>query len=261
MHHIRLILWNPVESEARADQLRAAGYEVVYEVPDGSADLRELWENPPTAIVIDLGRRPSQGRDLAVLLRRRKATRYLPLILVGGDVDKVSHIREVLPDAVYTTWDQISSLLGWAIAHPPTDPLVPQSDFAAYAGVPLQKKLGITQSSVITLVNAPDSIEETLGILPQQVTVHWQLVSQSDLVIWFALASAELQERMEEMRQYLADKGRLWICWPKKSSGVASDLSQTVVRKVGLNVGLVDHKVSAIDETWSGLLFSKRRVN
>lgn len=136
----------------------------------------------------------------------------------------------------------------------------PPSDFSAYAHVPLQKKLGITQGSVIAFLNTPEGFAETLGSLPQPVTVHRELASKTDLVIWFVRASAELQERIEEMRRHLGDNGKLWICWPKKSSGVVSDLSQTVVRQAGLDAGLVDYKISAIDGTWSGLLFSKRRV-
>ena len=83
MQRIRLIHWKAAEAEERAGWLRAAGYEVVYETLNPTS-LRELSENPPTAVVIDLGRLPMQGRDVGLLLRQRKGTRNVPLVFVGG---------------------------------------------------------------------------------------------------------------------------------------------------------------------------------
>lgn len=261
MHRVRLIHWKASEAEERSQTLQSVGYEVECEALT-PAGLRALRENPPNAVVIDLSRAPSQGRDLALGLRKAKSTRYVPLVFVGGDPKKVARIRDLLPDAAYTTWDEIRTSVEQAIAHPPSDPVVPDSVFAAYAGTPLPKKLGIRANSVVALVGAPEEFEETLGELPEAVVVQRSTDQRSDvapdLAMWFATSRGELEGRIEEMGAF-ADKGRLWIIWPKKASGVKSDLSQNVVRQIGLASGLVDYKVCAIDATWSGLCFTQRK--
>jgi len=261
MHRVRLIHWKASEAEERAQGLRPAGCEVECEALS-PAGLRALRENPPCVCVIDLSRAPSQGRDLALGLRKYKSTRHVPLVFVGGDPVKVARIKDLLPDAVYTTWDEIRTSLEQAIAHPPSDPVVPDSVFAAYAGTPLPKKLGIKANSVVALVGAPEGFEETLGELPEGVVLHRSTDERPDaapdLAMWFATSREEVEGRIEEMGAF-ADKGCLWIAWPKKASGVESNLSQNVVRQIGLASGLVDYKVCAIDATWSGLCFTQRR--
>ncbi len=257
MSRVRLIHWNSAETEERAAGLRAAGYDVTCE-PVPAATLRELRENPPAAVVIDLARLPSQGRDMAVAIRHYKTTRRVPLVFVDGDPAKLARIKELFPDAVYTTWNRIRSSLKRAIAHPPADPVVHRSLMAGYSGTPLARKLGIKADSVVTLVGAPQGFEKTLGSLPKGVTLRRQARGRCDLIIWFAKSRKELERRVERMSA-LAGKGGLWIAWPKKASGLTSDLSQGDVRKVGLAAGLVDYKICAIDATWAGLKFSRRR--
>ena len=257
MRWIRLIHWNAGEAEERAERLRSAGYEVVHETLD-AAGLRALREEPPGAVVIDLGRLPSHGRDVALGIRKYKSTRHVPLVFVAGAPEKVARIRELLPDAVYTGWDQIRDSLEDAIAHPPVDPVVPRSLLEGYSGTPLPKKLGIKASSVVALVGAPEGFEETLGELPEGVVLRRRARGQPDVTLWFVRSRRDLQRGIERMGDF-ASKGGLWIVWPKKSSGVASDLSQAAVREVGLAAGLVDYKVCAIDATWSGLCFTRRK--
>ena len=258
MCRVRLIHWNAAEAEERAARLQADGYEVEHDVPDGAAGLRGLWADPPDAIVIDLGRLPSQGRDLALAVRARAATRHVPLVLVAGDPEKVARIRELLPDAAYTAWDDIRGTLEQAIAHPPAAPVVPESVFGAYAGTPLPKKLGIKAGSVVALVGSPEGFEETLGELPDRVVLHRRARRGCDVTLWFTTSRAQLERGIERMGASASD-GVLWVLWPKRASGVATDLSLTAVRKVGLAAGLVDYKISAIDATWSGLRFTRRR--
>jgi response regulator RpfG family c-di-GMP phosphodiesterase len=129
MAYVRLIHWNAAEAEERADELRSAGYDVVCD-PLDQAGLRALRENPPSAVVIDLSRLPSQGRDVALGIRKYKVTRHVPLVFVGGDPEKVARIKELLPDAVYTTWNRIRNSLKRAISNPPQDPVVPDSVMA-----------------------------------------------------------------------------------------------------------------------------------
>jgi len=90
------------------------------------------------------------------------------------------------------------------------------------------------------------------------VTLSKQARGRPDVTLWFTKSRKELQRGIERMGAF-ADKGGLWIVWPKKSSGLASDLSQAVVREVGLAAGLVDFKICADDETWSGLRFTPRK--
>lgn len=100
---IRLIHWNAQECLDRVNNLNDLGFQTDCSLFDQAA-MRALRENPAAAVVIDLSRMPSQGRDLAIQLRKQKSTRFIPIIFVDGADDKVARIRELLPDAVYTTW-------------------------------------------------------------------------------------------------------------------------------------------------------------
>ena len=257
MHQIRLIHWDAAAAEERGDLLRSHGFEVVHD-PLTPTGMRALRKDPPSAIVVDLSRAPSQGRDMALGLRKHKATRNVPLVFVGGDPKKVARIRELLPDAAYTTWDVIEAALDQAIAHPPKDPVVPQSTFDAYAGTPLPKKLGIKANSIVTLIGAPEGFEDTLGELPAGAVLGRKDPDPYGVNLWFVRSRQELEDQIEDMGLF-ASGGSLWIAWPKKASGVASDLSQPVVRRTGLDSGLVDFKICSIDATWSGLRFSQRK--
>lgn len=257
MHRVRLIHWNADEAEERACRLQPAGFEVIYEPLDPTG-LRRIGADPPSAVVIDLSQLPSQGRDIALSIRKHKATRYVPLVFVGGDPAKVARIKELLPDATFTNWAQIRRDLSQAIANPLADPIVPESTMAGYSGTPLPKKLGIKANSVVLLADAPPGVEDTLGELPEGVVLRREIGHPCNLTVWFCRSRKDLEEGIKAMTAF-APKGGLWIMWPKKASGVASDLSQIAVRQAGLASGLVDFKVAAIDATWSGLRFTIKR--
>src|SRR5580692_6724545 len=127
MHRVRLIHWNAVEAEERAVTLRSAKYAVAHELPNVVSALREMRESPPSVVVIDLSRLPMQGRDVGLALRHYKPTRSVPLIFVAGEREKVARVQQSLPDAVYTTWDQIRTALNEAIANPPAVAVAPRS--------------------------------------------------------------------------------------------------------------------------------------
>ena len=258
MTRVRLIHWNATEAEERAATLEALGYDVASE-PLDQASLRELRRDPPAAVVIDLARLPSQGRDVAVTLRTYKSMRDVPLVIVDGAPDNVDSVRAILPDVVHATWNDVEGALISALAAPPTEPVVPESTFAGYSGSPLPKKLGIKAGSVVVLVGAPEEFETTLGLLPEDVVLRRESRGRRDVTVWFVDSQRELKRRIVRMGVF-ADGARLWIAWPKKSSGVVSDVTETVVRETGLASGLVDYKICAIDKTWSGLLFAKRRA-
>jgi hypothetical protein len=254
---VRLIHWNAEEAEERAKKLQAVGCEVVHALMD-PAGLREMREDPPDAIVIDLSRLPSQGRDFGMSIRKYKSTRYVPLVFVDGNPEKVKKVKTVLPDATYTNWDEIRAALNGAIANPPSDPVTPESVFDVYKGTPLQKKLGLKPDSVVALLGAPDGFEGTLGKLPKGVTVRRRARGHVDLALWFVRSEADLRKRIEKIGAFIGE-GYLWIVWPKKASKIKTDLSQVVVRKAGLDSGLVDFKICSVDTTWSGLCFTRRK--
>jgi CheY-like chemotaxis protein len=257
MHHVRLIHWNAGEAEERAMRLRTADYEVAHVPLNGASALRALRENPPSAVVIDLSRLPMQGRDMGLALRHYKNTRSVPLIFIAGDPEKVARVQKSLPDAVYTTWDQVRTTLSEVLANPPAVTVAPRSLLAGYSDTPLARKLGIAPNLLVALVEAPPGLEDLLGDLPEGAKLRRQTKGPRNLTIWFTRSCKELEGGIERMAQ-LTQQGPLWIAWPKKASPLGSDLTQAVVRKVGLATGLVDYKVCAIDAIWSGLLFTRR---
>jgi hypothetical protein len=180
-------------------------------------------------------------------------------VFVEGQPEKVKRVRQNLPDAVYTDWARIGSSLRRAINTPASNPVVPPSSLAGYSGTPLPEKLGIKPGSSLALVGAPEEYPEAMGALPEGVTVRKQARGRNHRIIWFARSARELERRLQSVVRALADGGGLWIAWPKQASELESDLTQALVRRTGLDSGLVDYKVCAIDATWSGLLFARRK--
>jgi hypothetical protein len=130
---------------------------------------------------------------------------------------------------------------------------------AGYSGTPLVRKLGIKLDARVGFIGAPEGFDPTLGELPPGVRVRRRLGGQPfDVIVAFHRARAELELRLPALARALDPAGGLWIAWPKRASGVSTDLTEDVVRALGLAGGLVDNKVCAIDETWSGLRFVYR---
>jgi hypothetical protein len=128
--------------------------------------VRELSRNPPLAFVIDLGRLPSRGREVARSVRQSKALRAIPIVFLGGRPERLAAAEDEFPDASFAGWDEVGPALEEAIAHPPLDPIVPVSDSGPASGTPLIKKLGIKPGTAVALVDAPAGFEATLGELP-----------------------------------------------------------------------------------------------
>lgn len=127
---------------------------------------------------------------------------------------------------------------------------------AGYSGTPLPKKLGIKEGSRVALVNAPKDFQ--LGELPDDVQFIKRPAKSLDIILLFVLTERELTRNFAKLAVTLVSNGMIWIAWPKKSSGVVTDLSEPRVRQIGLDAGLVDVKICAIDDTWSGLKFVYR---
>ena len=126
---------------------------------------------------------------------------------------------------------------------------------AGYSGTPLLKKLGIRNGHRFLVLDGSDILLPLLPDLPDTVELYRSLrgTRQFDVVVAFVRTSSALRARVNATPPRLVPNGCLWIAWPKKASGVQTDVSESVVRAVAINAGLVDVKVCAIDETWSGL--------
>jgi hypothetical protein len=129
---------------------------------------------------------------------------------------------------------------------------------AGYSGTPLVKKLGIKPGSTLALVGAPEGFLDELIGLPGDVRLLARPAGCPSLIVWFVDSRRALEGRIPTVSQQMGEG--LWIAWPKKASGVASDLTEDVVRAAGLKHGLVDYKVCAVNDTWSGLKFARRRA-
>ncbi len=129
---------------------------------------------------------------------------------------------------------------------------------AGYSGTPLPKKLGFKEGSRAALVNAPKGFQKELGELPAKVKISQQATAPLDLILFFVESQKELKSGFAKLARKLFQNGTLWIVWPKKSSGVATDLSENTVREIGLAAGLVDVKICAVNDIWSGLKFVYR---
>ncbi|MEX1007812.1 MAG: DUF3052 domain-containing protein [Acidimicrobiia bacterium] len=132
---------------------------------------------------------------------------------------------------------------------------------SGYSGTPLARKLGIKDGGRLAVLSAPAGFDRTLGRIPDGVQVRRQARGRVDVIVFFVTRRAELARRFPAMARALEPDGGLWVAWPKKTSGVATDLVFEVVQHVGLDAGLVDNKVCAIDEKWSGLRFVYRMTD
>jgi hypothetical protein len=129
---------------------------------------------------------------------------------------------------------------------------------AGYSGKPLTQKLGVKEGVTVVLVDAPEGAEALLVPLPDGVALRRGNRGRREITIWFATSRRVLERRFEAVAGAVG-AGTLWMAWPKRSSGVATDITEDTIREVALPAGMVDTKVCAIDATWSGLRLTRRR--
>jgi hypothetical protein len=129
---------------------------------------------------------------------------------------------------------------------------------AGYSGTPLIQKIGIKPGHRVLLQNQPEGFFKELGPMPTGAKASESVTGKAGVVLAFVETRAELAKKFKVWSRAMEPDGMLWIGWPKKASGRATDLTEDVVREIGLECGLVDVKVCAIDETWSGLKFVVR---
>lgn len=132
---------------------------------------------------------------------------------------------------------------------------------SAYSGTPLPRKLGIREGSRVMLLDPPDGFLAALGDLPWGVRIRTKAAGKADVTVLFATNFSRLEKDFgKAMKSMPRDGGMLWVAWPKKSAKTDTDLDENLIRDFGLSHGVVDTKVCAIDEKWSGLRFSRRRA-
>jgi len=129
---------------------------------------------------------------------------------------------------------------------------------AGYSGTPLPRKLGLRPGSRIAILHAPDGFDKAIEPLPHGVTMLSRLASDVDVLIFFTEQQKELRARFDRLVDSVRPDGMLWICWPKKASKRQTDLTEDRIRAIALEGGVVDVKVCAIDEVWSGLKLVRR---
>jgi hypothetical protein len=129
---------------------------------------------------------------------------------------------------------------------------------AGYSGTPLAKKIGIKEGSRVALVNAPKDFQFEPNELPDDVEFIKGSAKSLDIILFFVTTERALTKEFSKLASRLTASGMIWIAWPKKSSGVGTDLTFNRVQTIGLDAGLVDVKICAVDDTWSGLKFVYR---
>ena len=127
-----------------------------------------------------------------------------------------------------------------------------------YSGTPLAKKLGLTDGLVVHVSKSPAGYFDWIAPLPKNITVKDKLIGDFDFIHVFVQQMDVFKKEFTSSKEHLKKTGMLWVSWPKKSSGIATDLNENIIRDFGLEAGLVDVKVCAVDDVWSGLKFVYR---
>ena len=186
------------------------------------------------------------------------ATRRIPIVFVATDRSVFGRLKALPVETMHAAPEDVVTAVASALAMPPSGAAPSLPATAGYSGTPLPRKLGIKPGMRVVLVKAPDGIGELLDPLPPGVTLRTANRGGRDVTLWFTRSRRELERDITRMAE-AAGAGRLWISWPKKTSSLAADHSGDDVRRVAVAAGLVDFKVCAVDEDWSGLAFVRRR--
>jgi hypothetical protein len=251
-----LVHWNRDEGLPRLAALHAAGWDGELVCEFSLPALRAWAADPPDAILIDLSRRPSHGKEVATVCRERKALRQTPLVFLEGDPERVAALREGFPGAQFTLWSRLRSALR-AASKPRAPEIAPPAPRSYSSSLP--KKLGIVEGAAVLALEPPPDWEATLGILPPGVTLSQDPGGPSGVVLAFLRSRQQLVETLPAAGRACAPRAKLWLLYPKKSSGIATDLTQEFLREYALTHSWVDYKVCSFDQTWTGFCFSRRK--
>jgi hypothetical protein len=254
MPRVRVIHWREAEAAAVIEACGRGGFEVDYTGGGAMAVCRAIRASIPDAVAIDLSRLPSHGREVAVWLRRTKATRHIPLVFVGGEPAKVASIRELLPDAGYCEIGKLAAALKASIRALRTAPVVPAGIMDRFHERTAAQKLGIVPGASVAVIDPPRNFPELLGGLPDAVDF---CEDEAPLTLWFLYDRDGLLGSLRQIR-VVAGRTKLWLLWRKKNP--ASDLTQGFVRESAREVGLVDYKICSVDAVWSAMLFARKKA-
>ena len=261
---MRLICWKEADAARHAAELRRAGYRVIadpLENPGGA--VRYFRELNPDAVVIDLDRLPSHGRELGMSLRASKSTCHLPLIFVGGVAEKIDPIRAAIPGAVFAAWDDVVAAIERAMSQP-LEPRLTSRELPRPTGPgSLERKLDIKAQTHFAIV-APSGdaswLSELLASVPDGAVTQHRIDSSTTLALFVVSTRRDLAHAFTLARKSLPTDASFWIIHPKQTSLLASDFNQDDVREAGLGHGFVDYKVCAVDKDWSALKFARRGI-
>ena len=259
MAAIRLVCWNQDLARERARLLRDAGISVDASPLETSGLIGHFRRKSPAAVLIDLDRIPSHGREVAIVLRNSKSTRYIPIVFAGGLAEKVERVRRELPDATFTDWKKVATALKKAMKRGPAEPVQPLAHMQRYARSSLVKKLGFKSGMKVAVLAAPDDFEEKLGELPEGVELQPKMTRETAIAIWFVRSRGELSAELEYLIARLPDRSGVWVVHPKQAGRYRVDFNQRDVVATGVAAGLAICKVCAVDANWSGLMFRRKK--
>jgi len=257
---VRLVSWDENTAKVRTRDLTNLGFRVEASSLLGSGGIVGHFRDlAPDAVVLDLDRLPSHGREVGTVLRDSKSTRHLPLVFAGGAPEKVDRIRGELPDAVFTAWELIGDAVEQAIAHPPTSPVKARSHADRSAATPLPQKLGIKAGMQVAVVGGLEGLEELLGDLPQGTALGKRFTTETRLGLYFVRSELELANAYEHALGRLPETVSFWVIYPKQKKNVKMSFNENDVRALGLASGFVDYRVCSVNAEWSGLKFARKK--
>lgn len=261
---LRLVCWNAADAERRAAALRRAGYRIIADpLANPGGAVRYFRELNPDAVVIDLDRLPSHGRELGMSLRASKSTCHLPLIFAGGVAEKVHAIRAAIPGAIFAAWDEATAAIERAMSRP-SGPRLRSPELPRPTGPgALERKLDIkpqTRYALIALSGDTSWLTELLTSVPDGAVAQRRIDHSTTLALFIVETRGDLARAFALARTTLPAAASFWIIHPKQSSRLAADFNQDTVREAGLADGFVDYKVCAVDNDWSALKFAQRGV-
>ncbi len=243
MPFVQVVHWKPAEAECCPD-------------PTGPAVTRLLRARLPDAIVIDLTRLPSHGRELGAWLREPKKTRHIPLVYVDGEADKVERIKSLLPDAVFTPRSRLLSALKSALRKGVQNAALPPLAIVRFRGRTAAQKIGIKPGMKVAVIDAVAGYEELPGALPDDIEFLKDPAKPLDVTLWFIHDFDGLMSALDRMRR-LAPRTRMWMVWRK---GARRDITFHSIVAAGAEVGLALSKLCAVEAVWSAVWLVPRKV-
>jgi CheY-like chemotaxis protein len=250
---IVLFHWEGREAAERCARLARDGIAATHRTR-GGLSFRDIRENPPDAVVIDLTRMPSYGRTVGVVMREQKSLRGIPIIFIEGDPEKTALAREQVPGSEFTTWPRLAEALERIQRRGPTEAPPARPPRRATA-----EKLRIRVGSTVALLHAPEGTETKLRPLPARARVQ-KKIGEADVILAFVRSPAEARYELTKLKPHLRPGRAVWVMWPKKASGRGSGLAMPMLRQIAMSIGLVDNKVCAFDETWAGMALARRQL-